>query len=143
MIAQGTDGVSRGYLGQGVMAGNTMTIHIPIHLTAVEWSPTDLVPWIRSWSGNKSILLDEAGWFQSGHDIKGWSMDRDGFERPMLAFSQKFCIWAPAPLAAEVAIAELLKARIKRQYSCHAFVSPQLCSTQWVKQLYRLADIVF
>ena len=35
MIAQGTDGVSRGYLGQGVMAGDTMTLHIPIHLPSL------------------------------------------------------------------------------------------------------------
>ena len=46
MVAQGADGVSCGYLGQGVMAGDTMTIHIPIHLLAVERAPTDLVPWI-------------------------------------------------------------------------------------------------
>ena len=74
MIAQGTDGVSRGYLGQGVMAGDSMTIHIPIHLSAFERFPTDLVPWIRGWSGEDSIVLDEAGWFQTGHGIEGWSM---------------------------------------------------------------------
>ena len=143
MIAQGTDGVSRGYLGQGVMAGDTMTVHIPVHLSAVERSPTDLVPWIRSWSGKETILLDEAGWFQTGHDIEGWTLDPDGFERPQLALGRKSYIWAPAPLAAEVAIAELRKARIKRQHSCHVFVCPRLCTTQWVKQLYRAADIVF
>ena len=78
MIAQGTDGVSRGYLGQGVMAGDTMTLHIPVHLSAIERSPTDLVPWIRSWSEEESILLDEAGWFQTGHDIEGWSLNLMG-----------------------------------------------------------------
>lgn len=143
MIAQGTDGVSRGYLGQGVMAGDTMTIHIPIHLSAVERASTDLVSWIRSWSGHETILLDEAGWFETGHDIEGWSLGGDGFERPQLARIRKSYIWAPAPLAAEVAIAELRKARIKRQQSCHIFVCPRLCTTQWVKQLYRAADIVF
>ena len=143
MIAQGTDGVSRGYLGQGVMAGDTMTVHIPVHLSAIERSPTDLVPWIRSWSGNYAILLDEAGWFQTGYDIEGWSSNLDGFERPILAAGRKCYIWAPAPLAAEVAIAELRKARIKRQQSCHVFVCPRLCTSQWAKQLYRAADIVF
>jgi hypothetical protein len=143
MIAQGTDGVSRGYLGQGVMAGDTMSVHIPIHLTAVERSPTDLVPWIRSWSGKETILLDEAGWFQEGHDIEGWIRDRDGFERPTLSSGRRTYLWVPAPLSAEVAIAELRKARIKRQDSSHVFVCPRLCTTQWVKHLYRAADIVF
>ena len=143
MIAQGTDGVSRGYLGQGVMAGDAMTLHIPIHQSAVERSPLDLVPWIRSWSGTESILLDEAGWFQLGHDIQGWSLHRDGFERPTLVQARSSYIWTPAPMAAEVAIAELRKARIKRQRSAHVFVCPRLCTSQWLKQLYRAADIVF
>ena len=49
----------------------------------------------------------------------------------------------PAHLAAEVAIAELWNARIKRQQSYHVFVCPRLCTTQWVKQLYRAAGFVF
>lgn len=39
MIAQGTDGESRGYLALGVMAGESMTGFIPIHLTAVDRHP--------------------------------------------------------------------------------------------------------
>lgn len=145
MIAQGTDGVSRGYLGQGVMAGESMIGHIPIHISAVSRAPLDLVPWIQSWSGGPevSVLLDEAGWFQAGHDIEGWMLGSDGFQRPILAEGRRTYIWAPAPLAAEVAIAELRKARIKRQNSSHVFVCPRLCTTQWVKQLYRSADLVF
>ncbi|KAI2503865.1 hypothetical protein MHU86_10590 [Fragilaria crotonensis] len=143
MIAQGTDGVSRGYLGQGVMAGESMVAHIPIHMSAVERAPLDLVPWIQSWSGNDTILLDNMGWFEAGHDITGWRLDEDGFERPILANSRRSYIWAPAPLAAEVVIAEMRKARIKRQSSCHIFVCPRLCTNQWAKQLYRSADFVF
>ena len=74
---------------------------------------------------------------------RGWSSNQDGFERPILAAGRKCYIWAPAPLAAEVAIAELRKARINRQQSCHVFVCPRLCTSQWAKQLYRAADIVF
>ena len=103
----------------------------------------DLVPWIRSWSCEKAILLDEAGWFQTGHDIDGRQSDRDGIERPLVAKGRKVYIWAPVPLAAEVALGELRKARIKRQRSCHVFVCPRLCTSQWVKQLYRASDIVF
>ncbi|KAI2491133.1 hypothetical protein MHU86_23419 [Fragilaria crotonensis] len=124
MIAQGTDGVSRGYLGQGVMAGESMVAHIPIHMSAVERAPLDLVPWIQSWSGNDTILLDNMGWFEAGHDITGWRLDEDG-ERPILANSRRSYIWAPAPLAAEVVIAEMRKARIKRQSSCHILCAPR------------------
>lgn len=142
MIAQGTDGVSRGYLGQGVMAGETMVAHIPIHISAVERAP-NLVPWIWSWCGEDATLLDENGWFESGHGIDGWEMGKDGFERPKLAEGRRTYVWAPPPIAADVAMAELRKARIKRQNSCHIFVCPRLCTTQWAKQLYRASDFVF
>jgi hypothetical protein len=46
----------------------------PVHSLAVGRSPTDLVPWIQSWSGEDAVLLDEAGWFQAGHYIEGWSL---------------------------------------------------------------------
>jgi hypothetical protein len=47
MIAQGTDGVSRGFLGQGVMDGEAMSAFVPIHLSALERLPQNLAPWIR------------------------------------------------------------------------------------------------
>ena len=142
MIAQGTDGVSRGYLGQGIMAGETMVAHIPVHVSAVERS-LDLVPWIRSWCGEDSTLLVPEGWFGLGHGIDGWSQGSDGFERPNLVATSRTFVWTPPPIAAEVAIAELRKARIKRQTDCHVFVCPRLCTSQWTKQLYRSADFVF
>jgi hypothetical protein len=52
-------------------------------------------------------------------------------------------IWAPPPFAAEVALAELRKARIKRQASCHVFICPRLCTTLWQRQLFKCADFVF
>jgi hypothetical protein len=45
-------------------------------------------------------------------------------------------------MAAEVAIAELRKARIKWHGSLHIFVCSRLCTTQGVKQMNRAADIV-
>jgi hypothetical protein len=142
MIAQGTDGVSRGYLAQGVMAGESMKVHIPIYLSAVERSSKDLVPWIRSWSESNAILLEPFGWFETGHDITGWEHGVDGFARPTIGFGQTY-IWAPPPFAAEVAMAEMRKARIKRQRSSHIFVCPRLCTTLWQRQLYKCADFVF
>ena len=48
MIAQGTDGVSRGYLALGGMAGEAMNAFIPIHLSAVDRSLV-LVDWMKGW----------------------------------------------------------------------------------------------
>ncbi|KAI2509912.1 hypothetical protein MHU86_4477 [Fragilaria crotonensis] len=143
MIAQGTDGVSRGFLGQGVMDGAMMSAFVPIHLSAMERSPLDLVPWIRSWAGKETTILTEMGWFQEGHDVEGWKIGEDGFSRPEIARDGKTYVWAPAPMAAEVALAEMRKARIKRQKSAHVFVCPRLCTGQWVRHLYKAADFVF
>ncbi len=117
--------VSRGCLGQGVIAGESLVAHIPVLILAVERSPLNLVPCIQSWSGRDSILK-EVGWFQAGHNIEGWSMDKDGFERPVLLASRRSCIWDPSPLAVEMAIAELRNARIKRQSSCYIFLPQAL-----------------
>ena len=144
MIAQGTDGVSRGYLGHGVMAGESMSAFIPIHLGAGERGEAfGLVPWIRKWAGSDAIHLDEMGWFQAGHDIVGWKMDNDCPPFPVIATGRRTYIWTPAPMAAEVALGEMRKARIKRQNSAHIFVCPRLCSGQWLRHLFKAADFVF
>ncbi|KAI2508114.1 hypothetical protein MHU86_6287 [Fragilaria crotonensis] len=143
MIAQGTDGVSRGYLGHGVMAGQTMSAFIPIHLGAVERSPVDLVPWIQGWAGKEANLLDEMGWFQQGHDLEGWRKGEDSVSRPIINPGRMIHIWSPAPMAAEVALSELRKARIKRQRAAHIFVCPRLCTSQWLRHLFKVADFVF
>ena len=67
----------------------------------------------------------------------------DGLARPMISKVGKTYIWMPAPMAAEVALAELRKARIKRQQSSHVFVCPRLCTSQWLRHLFKAADFVF
>ena len=142
MIEQGTDGVSRGCLAQGIMAGEAMLSFIPIHLSALSRSRL-VEPWIRSWCGESAISLTPEDWFQEGHDIAGWSQHPgDLFERPILREGRTY-IWAPPPFAADVAMNELRKARIKRQTSSHIFVCPCLCCSLWLKQLYRACDFVF
>ena len=143
MIAQGTDGVSRGFLGQGVMDGDAMSAFVPIHLSAIERSVANLVPWIREWVGKEAILLSEMGWFHEGHDLEGWRSGEDGFSRPNISSQRKTYIWAPAPMAAEVALSEMRKARIKRQRSAHIFVCPRLCTSLWLRHLFKVADFVF
>ena len=79
MIAQGTDGVSRGFLGEGIMAGAAMESFIPIHLSALDRSDK-VLPWIRSWSTENLIVLEPRDWFDVGHDIEGFRRGWDGFE---------------------------------------------------------------
>ena len=141
MIAQGTDGVSRGFLGEGIMSGESMASFIPIHLSATDRSD-ELSGWIKGWAGPTIMELQPIDWFDVGHDFDGWSTSWDGFERPRLAEGRSY-LWAPPPFAADIAISELRKARIKRQTSTHVFVVPKLCSPLWIKQVFKAAGVVF
>ena len=47
MIAQGTDGLSRGEMYEGVMNSQSMLSFVPLHLSALARSPA-LVEWINS-----------------------------------------------------------------------------------------------
>ena len=123
------------------MAGQPMQSFIPIHQSAVIRSPA-LIEWICSWSTLDLRHLEPSGWFDEGHDLGPWESSWDGFDRPRLCEDRSY-LWTPPPFAADVAIAELRKARIKRQTSSHVFVVPKLCSPLWIKQVYKSADFVF
>jgi len=49
MQAQGTDGLSRGCLDAGVLAGSSMLSFVPLHQSALEIEPT-LYDWVVSWA---------------------------------------------------------------------------------------------
>ena len=140
MIAQGTDGLSRGQLDEGVMSGTDMLEFVPLHLTALQRSPT-LKNWITSWAGSALETLTSSGWFERGHDITGGAVGHDSFWRPTI--TSGIYLWAPPPAAADVALEQLRIARIKRQASTHIFVCPRLMTPLWLKQLYKAADLIF
>jgi hypothetical protein len=52
MKDQGTNGVSRGQLREGVTAGLAMLSFIPFHLSAIERSPP-VESWLQSWLGRR------------------------------------------------------------------------------------------
>jgi hypothetical protein len=119
-----------------------MSSFIPIHLSALERSPK-IEAWLRSWCGNDAMILTPEDWFQEGHDISGWELrEGESIHQPVLSEGRTY-VWVPPPFAADVAMSELRKARIKRQKSSHIFVCPRLCCSLWVKQLYRACDFVF
>lgn len=138
MIAQGTDGLSRGNKREGVSLGIDMMNFCPWNKSALEVQPK-LKTWLKSWLGPKAIFLEPQDWFQKGHDIIGY--EKKGlYQFPII---QHGCyVWTPPPAAADVAIEELRKARIKRQKSTHLIVIPKLLASQWMKQLYKTADCI-
>jgi hypothetical protein len=117
-----------------------MMSFIPLHLTALQRSPT-LQEWIRSWLGQQAEFLSPDDWFERGHDVSGGSKDVKGFWRPKILPGT--FIWTPPPAAASVALEELRKARIKRQDLLHVIVIPCLLKPEWFRQLYKACDLVF
>jgi hypothetical protein len=140
MQAQGTDGVSRGQLSEGVMNGEPMMSYVPLHESALERSPI-LKDWLKEFISSNLEFLSADGWFERGHNHFGeGKVGSDGHWRATLR-SGKF-VWAPPPAAAWIALEELRKARIKRQNSTHVFVCPRLMTPEWLRQLNKAADIV-
>jgi hypothetical protein len=124
MIAQGTDGLSRGDHTEGVMQGRTILEYIPLHLTAFERSPK-LKDWFdMSFGELDHTFLEPEGWFGVGH--------QDG----------NF-IWAPPPAAADVVVEQLGKARHKRPHNLHLIVVPRLMTGYWRRALVRESDGCF
>ena len=68
MIAQGTDGISRGAMNEGVMAGASMLGFIPLHLTAIQ-RQQNLRTWLEENLDTNLEWLDTEDWYQQGHDI--------------------------------------------------------------------------
>lgn len=61
MISQGSDGLSRGLLTEGVMRGNSMLSFVPLHLSALDTSNT-VIPWLKLWMGDiMEVLFKESG----------------------------------------------------------------------------------
>ena len=55
MIEQGTPGLSRGNLTEGVMGGRDMLSIVTLHQDAMEWGRGELLEWIRSWTGEDEL----------------------------------------------------------------------------------------
>ena len=73
MIAQGTDGLSRGNFNEGIMQGKSMMSFVPLAQSAVTRSPT-LKGWTESWLevlGVPIEWMEPADWFVRAHGIKG------------------------------------------------------------------------
>ena len=112
---------------------------ILLHLSAIERSPS-LKTWLDSWLPTDTIYLSPQDWFVWGHDIIGGSKNKDGIWIPQTQAGTY--VWDIPPAAADAALKELCKARIKRQDSLHIVTIPKLLTPTWQKQLFKAADLV-
>jgi hypothetical protein len=143
MIAQGTDGCSRGVLMEGVMAGQDMLSFVDLAKTAIERSPS-LLAWIRSWTmQDKLEPLTPEQWFVEGHGITGGYHDSHGVWMPTHECSGNMHLWAPQPAVADAMLEELLKARHKRTDTYHVIVVPRLMSPRWRHLFHKVSDLHF
>ena len=141
MIAQGSDGLSRGNLSEGIMGGMDMHSFVPIHKTALDRNP-NLKEWLTRLTNNDGTFLTPADWFTTGQEIvEGeWEINTEGLKFPKV--KPGTFIWTPPPVAGGIAVEELRKSRHKSAESTHVFVLPRLCATEWRKQLHKAADVV-
>lgn len=124
MIAEGTDGLSRGDLSEGVMGGARLLDFVPLHKCALEREP-ELLDWVCSWSEYTAArILSPKDWFSRGQ-------------------RESRCIWMPPPAAAETALEMLGKAIHKRPRTEHIIIIPRLMTSRWRKLLGKICDLVF
>jgi len=143
MIAQGTDGCSRGSLMEGVMAGEDMLTFVDLARSAMERSPR-LLRWLRSWTSQPLLEpLTPEGWFEEGHGITGGVFDRHNVWMPTHSKKDLMFLWAPPPAVADAALEELLKARHKRTDLFHVVVIPRLMTPRWRRLFNKACDFSF
>jgi hypothetical protein len=124
MIAQGTDGASRGDLSNGVMSGKDMLDFVPLDLGVSDRAPA-LVSWFGEAGGGNWVSLEPKAWFHDVHTQNG-----------------NF-IWCPAPAVADAALEQLCETRHTRPWNAHIFLCPALMTSRWRKRLMKVADAMF
>jgi hypothetical protein len=143
MIAQGTDGCSRGSLMEGVMAGEDMLAFVDLGRSAVERHPP-LLAWVRTWTGRAALTpLTPEGWFEEGHGIVGGTRDHNNVWMPVYGKGGRMFLWSPPPAVADVAWEELLKARHKRTDTFHVLLVPRIMNPWWRRLFHKACDLSF
>jgi hypothetical protein len=125
MIAQGTDGLSRGEFTSGVMRGMPMLEFVPLHLSVLDRRKDQVLSFINDITGGENIaILEPFQWLLDPHD-------RDGT-----------FLWTPPPVIADVAVFQLAEAAHIRPWNTHIAVIPGLMTALWRKMLTKASDLV-
>lgn len=142
MMEQGTDGLSRGVLNEGVMRGDSMFKFIDIARSTVERAPA-VLEYIKSWTNGDIEPLTPCQWYREGHGVVGGKRDAHGIWIPSHAKSGRMYLWSPPPVIADVALEECLRAVHKQTDATHVFVIPRLCTPLWSRLFFKLCDFHF
>jgi len=126
MIAQGTDGLSRGDQTCGVMNDGKFLSYVPLNKSVLEFKG-DLAKELLSWlsEGKTWKMLNEEDWFD------------EVFKQPMGCF-----IWTPSAALARVAVEQLCEVKHVHPYSCHLFLTPALMTGNWRRLLGKQSDVL-
>jgi len=126
MIAQGTDGLSRGSTYQGVMNGTPFLNYVSLHQSALDRQGSSLISWALSWftGTDKPTILSPNDWYTKGH-------------------KHSTCIWIPPPAAADVALEQMALSIHKRPKHIHLILVPRLFTSRWRKYLGKVCSLTF
>jgi hypothetical protein len=127
MIQHGTDGLSRGDTGSGVMEGKDFLDVLPLNETALDRQPR-LREQILDW------VTDSTQW--------KFASTEDWFDR-VLHEPKGAWIWTPPPCLARIAVEQLCEVKHIYPKSKHIFVCPALMTGYWRKPLGKISDIMF
>jgi hypothetical protein len=131
MIAQGTDGCSRGSLMEGVMTGLDMLLFVDLGCTAIKHHPP-LLDWVCLWTDQPKLeALTLEGWYEEGHGITGEALDDHNVWIPLHAPKNQLHLWALQSPVANANLEELLKAQHKRTNTFHVVLIPRLLAPWW------------
>jgi hypothetical protein len=142
MIAQGTDGLSRGMMCEGVMAGRDMLDYVDIASSSMSRHPA-IADFIRAVTGIDSLApLSVDDWFVGGHGIVGGTRDKHRVWLPSHAPNGQVYWWDPPPVIADIALEEAMTSRHKRSDATHIFTLPRLFSPAWSRMFHKFADFI-
>ena len=133
MKATGVDGLSRGDLTEGILAGADPLSFLPFNLGADERSKGAVSSWVRSWWRTKKG--EDWGGFPL-EEVTGKSM----FELKDLKAAR---LWLVPPAVMETALELFCDDRMAHPQWPHVFVIPRLMTHRWRKDLGKDADVLF
>ena len=105
--------------------GESMTMHVPLHLSPMERFPEGTAYFIRdAWYQQDHRILQPTQWFETMEN-------------------EANLVWQVAPAAADVVAEELGKKRHKRSHQAHMVLVPRMMTVRWRRKMRRAADLYF